>query len=79
MKGGRPPFLSTPEGGGFRAADLVNRTEESYARTENALHEIREVLVSRRSALHLQNAPPGAPGLSPGEEAALAPLHHHVV
>ncbi|MER3403116.1 MAG: hypothetical protein C4337_07430 [Armatimonadota bacterium] len=29
--------------------------------------------------IHLQNARPGATGLSPGEEAALAPSHHHVV
>jgi len=29
--------------------------------------------------IHLLDAPPGAPGSSPGEEAVLPPFHHHVV
>ena len=46
---------------------------------EPAVKETRAFGCTIKRVPTLQNARPGAPGLSPGEEAALAPFHHHVV
>ena len=47
--------------------------EAGYTENTIAHHGILQ------EGIHLLDAPPGAPGSSPGEEAALPPFHHHVV